>query len=149
MASVYCNAAFNYFDEQGLVTHELPILNAREADCQWQTCGFERIHLPSAVHDWQDAAEVEKVHYDEITAYAKQRTGAHSVLFYPATLRSPAALKQSADFGPIQFVHSDYTESYRQIIGNADHPYHHILQPSMARAGVSAEVIRSASRVLQ
>ena len=47
-----------------------------------------------------------------------------------------------------ELVHSDYTESYRAMIEDPAHPYHHILEPSMRRAGVTGAEIRQAQRIL-
>lgn len=148
-APVYCRAALNYSRRGAPVAFEMDILDGRGAELEgWEACGFELMAFPSSVRDWHDLAEVEAKHYDEVTRFCRALTGCSHVIFYPPLLRSPEAAAVNSDLAPIEFVHSDYTESYRAMIGNDEHPYHRILEPSMARAGVTANMIRSASRVL-
>ena len=128
---------------------ETTIHDARSAgDLSWQTNGFELINHQSAVSEWRDLAAIEAVHYAEITDLARTLSGCDAVLFYPALLRSPEMAAEQPDLAPVQIAHSDYTEGYREMIGDPDHPYHDILLPSMKRAGVTCADINGARRVL-
>ncbi len=149
MSELYCEASINYLSTEGPVPVPVKIYDARrEAELSWQTNGFELQVLPSRVENWADRAQTDAVHYDEVSRWARRESGCEKVLFFPGLLRNPAAEAESPDFAPIQAAHSDYTESYGDMIADPDHPYHRVLAPSMARAGVSAADLQSVSRVL-
>jgi len=148
-APVYCRATLNYADDESSVAVETDILDGRAVDLPgWSVCGFELMNLATQVTDWTDESAVLSSHLDEAEGYARDLSGCDAVLFYPPLVRSRSAARIQPDLAPIQFVHSDYTEAYRSMIGDQDHPYHEVLKPSMERAGISAEDVRSASRVL-
>jgi hypothetical protein len=148
-AEFYCRTKLNYSVDGIPAPAEVDILDGRTAKLPgWETCGFELINLHSRVVDWYSSNEVEAIHFDEVTEFCRKLTSCSHVIFYPPLLRSPEGAATNPDLAPIEFVHSDYTESYRAMIENPDHPYHRILSPTMARAGVTTETIRDASRVL-
>ncbi len=103
---------------------------------------------PEAVTDWNDRDAIESWHYDEVRDWAVQSTGCDAVLFFPGLQRNPEAAALHPDYAPIEFAHSDYTESYLEMIADPEHPYHRVLQPSMVRAGVNSEQMQSLQRVL-
>ncbi|MFB3103952.1 MAG: CmcJ/NvfI family oxidoreductase [Pseudomonadales bacterium] len=146
----YCRTTLNYESENGPVPVETDILNGRPTmeELTWEQCGFELIQHTSDVSNWWDEGEIERIHYDEIETLARRLTSCDHVLFYPAIHRSEAMAKKHPDFAPIQFVHSDYTESYGEMIKDPDHPYRAIFEPFMARAGISNKNIRDATRVV-
>lgn len=138
----------NYVTTTDMRPHDVDILDGRKLDdLSWEENGFELIRHASKVEDWSTVAET-TVHDDEIGALARELTGCDTVLYYPGLVRNEANARESADLAPIQFVHSDYTEAYREMIEDDDHPYRAILAPSMARAGVSGDDIRRARRIL-
>jgi hypothetical protein len=142
---VYCRAGLRYV---GDLLVQTDIRNGRMVDLPgWEVCGFELMTLPTAVTDFADIGW-HGVYAEEIERLVRQLTSCDAVVFYPPLLRSPEAAAASPDLAPIEFVHSDYTEAYRSMIGDTNHPYHRILEPSMARAGVTAADVRSARRVL-
>lgn len=147
---LYCRATINHLGEESPIPVEVDIYDGRRStrDFSWQENGFELQQLPSKVVDWTDLNAIEAIHYDEITAWAKQSTGCAGVLFFPALLRNPQAESASDDFAPIQLAHSDYTEGYDAMIKDRSHPYHKVLRPSMQRAGISPEKLAQCSRVL-
>ena len=146
---VYCSTQINYAGLEGPTPFDVEIYDARQSeDFSLSNNGFELQILESAVEDWTDLAEVERCHYDEVTVWAKAQTGCEAVLFFPAILRNPKAQAESDDYAPILFAHSDYTENYKDMIGQLDHPYHRILKPSIERAGIAPESIADISRVL-
>jgi len=147
---IYCQTTLNHFTAEGPAPLTVDIHNARESTntlSVWNN-GFEIVEIPSVVNDWNDAKNIEENHYAEINDWARNFTGCDKVLFFPAITRSPAAEQQSSDYAPIEFAHSDYTEQYADMIRDAQHPYHAILQPSMTRAGLSAEQLSQAKRIL-
>ena len=146
----YCRATVNYAGGVGQVPTEVDILDGRMAGdlLGWQWCGFELLSHVSRVADWHDRAAVEPTCYDEIASLARSLTGCDAVIFDGAVLRSREEAQRHPDLGPVQAVHSDYTEAYREMIQNPQHPYSGIMAPSMARAGISTEDIVRAERVL-
>jgi len=70
------------------------------------------------------------------------------VLFYPPVLRNPQSVAESVDFHPIEAAHSDYTESYGDMIRDAAHPYRSVIRPSQIRAGLSDNDIARCRRIL-
>jgi hypothetical protein len=148
--SLYCRATVNYTDETGLVPTGVDILDGRVAkdSLDWQQCGFDLVSHVSRVVDWHDWAALELVCYDEITSLARSLTGCDAVIFDGCVLRSREMGQLHADLGPAKAVHTDYTEGYREMIQNPNHPYSRIMAPSMARAGISIADIERAERVL-
>lgn len=148
-ASVYCRTELHYAQDMVPVAVPVDIHDGRKSTLPgWEACGFELMQFPSAIEDWTDQRAVNGLHLDETESFLKQLTGCDAVLFYPPLLRTREDAQRQPDLAPIQLVHSDYTEGYRDMIQNPEHPYHEILKPSMLRAGVEAGDIRRAARVL-
>ena len=146
----YCNSNLHHWSSSGPTPLAVKIRNARESNrtfSVWNN-GFECVNIPSRVNNWNDAQDIEKNHYAEIKDWATAFTGCDEVLFFPAIIRNPAAAQKSSDYAPIEFAHSDYTEQYGDMIRDREHPYHSVLQPSMSRAGLSADRLFEAQRVL-
>ena len=144
----YCRATLNYFDGEGLVPTEVEILDGRATGAwSWTAHGFELLRHVSALERWDDIT-VDSVHYEEIGALARELTGCDDVVYYPALLRSPETASASEDLAPVQLVHSDYTESYRQMLEDDDHPYRALIAPFLKTAGLTGEDIRKARRIL-
>jgi len=70
--------------------------------------GFELHRQPSAVSDFHDDEEVERVHYPEIEGLIRRATGAARVEIFDHTRRS-AGDKRSGVRDPVRSVHNDYT----------------------------------------
>ena len=70
--------------------------------------GFELHSQPSAVSDFYDDDEVERVHYPEIERLIRRATGAVRVEIFDHTRRS-AGDKRSGVRDPVRSVHNDYT----------------------------------------
>ena len=70
--------------------------------------GFEVHRQPSAVSDFYDDEEVERVHYPEIERLIRRATGAVRVEIFDHTRRS-AGDKRSGVRDPVRSVHNDYT----------------------------------------
>lgn len=145
----YCRTTLNYESGDHPLPVETDILNGRiTSKLTWEECGFELLQHSSGVGNWWNDDEVDRIYYDEIETLARKLTSCDHVLFYPAIFRSEAMAKKHPDFAPIQHVHSDFTETYGEMIKNPDHPYREIFEPFMAGAGISSENIRNASRII-
>lgn len=73
--------------------------------------GFELVTQPTAVADFLDEDEVKRVHYPEVEALLKARTGASRVLIFDHTIRIDDG-ERSAALGqrlPVRRAHVDYT----------------------------------------
>lgn len=149
-ASVYREADINYLSTTGPQAIRMPIFDARQSEetWAWRVHGFELQRFPSRVSDWGSEGSIEAVHFDEIASWAQAECGAQAVLFYPPVMRNAQSQAQSADFAPIQFAHSDYAESYAQMLADPSHPYVDLLAPSMQRAGVRREDLARARRII-
>jgi hypothetical protein len=75
--------------------------------------GFALLSEPSAVGNFYDAAEVERVYYPEIVRLLTAATGAAKVVIFDHTVRNTAPEKQIGRQvrGAAARVHNDYTES--------------------------------------
>ena len=91
--------------------HRLPILNGRRRgeDFSLDGQGFLFRQHETAVKDFYDPAEVERVYYPEIEALMKQATGAEKVVTFDHTLRVGSARQQKGLREPVRRVHNDYT----------------------------------------
>ena len=146
---LYCQAKIAYAGLEEPVIVETPIYDGRRAALPgWETTGFERIEAPSAMSDWADEAALANLHSKEIETLARTLSGCDAVLFYPPLLRTPERARQQPDLAPIELVHSDYTEAYGPMIADPTHPYHAILAPTMAPAGVLPTELGAMKRVL-
>ena len=113
-AKEFCRIALNYGSGP---QSEIPIYNGRTADLPgWQECGFELLSNTSAVEDWTDEDEIARVHYPEITALVKDLTGCDHAVLSSHIKRSPDEAKRHSDFSPIPLVHSDFADSYGELL---------------------------------
>jgi hypothetical protein len=92
--------------------HSVLIRNARLAeDLSLDRQGFVRVHHQTAVQDFYDRAEVERVYYPEIELLLKEATGAEKVVVFDHQVRNIQLFrrgeKQARDYASI--VHNDYT----------------------------------------
>jgi hypothetical protein len=123
----FCRAALAYIpQDDGSPIPEVPILDGRSADLPgWQQCGFELMKHASAVTDWNDDDEIARVHYAEMAQIAREQTGCDTAFITSHIKRSPDAAKKHSDYSPIRFVHSDFADSYgdllRKLHANGEH----------------------------
>jgi hypothetical protein len=92
--------------------HSVLIRNARlEQQLSLDHQGFQLLRHETAVHDFYDRAEVERVYYPEIEVLLKQATGAEKVVIFDHQVRNIQLFrkgeKQARDYGLT--VHNDYT----------------------------------------
>lgn len=65
------------------------IRNARlESELSLDTKGFQLVRQSTAVHDFYDHAEVEKIYYPEVELLLKQTTGADKVVVFDHQVRN-------------------------------------------------------------
>ena len=150
----YCTTTLYYGQEDGNADDVQPVTvaigNARETSdtLEYESCGFTLLEHRSEVDDWRDAMHVADVHMAEIKELARQQTGCDHALVYPPIVRSPQTAREIADYAPIQFVHSDYTDDYRPMIEDPDRPYGAFLAPALETVGVKQDELADAERVL-
>lgn len=116
--NTYCHADMYYVSLAGVEQVEaeyVHIANGRNADhLTWEKNGFKLVPHTSQVADWHDDAELAATHYAEMAELAKALTGCDHALVSGHISRNPETAKAHADYAPIQFVHSDFTENYRE-----------------------------------
>ena len=67
---------------------------------------------------------------------------------FPAIARSMEAARTTPDYGPIEFVHSDFTDDYGPMVTEADRPYRSFLDPLLAAHGLGRDDVVDASRLM-
>ena len=109
--------------------------------------GFTLVEHESAVADWTDQVEIDQVHRDEVRELFRSLAGCDNVVVYPGIIRSPYSAQHMADYAPIEFVHSDFTDDYHGMVIEADRPYQEFLRPNLERAGLTRDDLAGASRI--
>jgi hypothetical protein len=73
--------------------------------------GFRLVHQQTAVRDFYDREEVEKVYYPEIEVLLKEATGAEKVVVFDHQVRNVELSKQGERNAReyVRMVHNDYT----------------------------------------
>jgi len=146
-AKEFCRATLAYIPREDSASGEVAIYDGRTADLpRWHECGFELMKHASAVTDWSDDEEIARVHYAEISELARQQTGCDHALVTSHIKRSPEAAKKHSDYSPIRFVHSDFADSYgdllRELYQSGDRA------EAAQRDGVSGDVVAEAKRLM-
>lgn len=95
------------------VPHVVPIRDARAVagELSLDRQGFELTHQHSAVRDFYDREEVERVYYPEVEQLLKEATGAEKVVIFDHQVRNLELArrgeKEAREYGKV--VHNDYT----------------------------------------
>jgi hypothetical protein len=93
-------------------TKPVVIRNARlQSDLSLDTKGFQLVRQSTAVRDFYDRAEVQKVYYPEVEILLKQTTGAEKVAIFDHQVRN-IQLSQQGEKDAREYVwavHNDYT----------------------------------------
>lgn len=144
----YCHATLNYAGSVDYDPVEVSIKNGRTNRPNFDTAGFDLIKHESKVSNWHDYDEVDAVHQPEVEQLCLDLTGCDHAIVYPSLIRSPQTAKSSADYAPIESVHSDYTEDYRRMVTNPDHAYQGFLQPLLEKNGLTCDDLASAARLM-
>ncbi|HZT21014.1 MAG TPA: CmcJ/NvfI family oxidoreductase [Dongiaceae bacterium] len=92
--------------------HRVPVWNGRLAaePFSLDRQGFELSRHRTAVADFYDPEEVERVYYAEVEQLLKQATGAEKILTFDHTLRVGPARQRKGLREPVRRAHNDYTE---------------------------------------
>lgn len=148
-STTYCEAEFNYQDGVSRRTVRQSVANGRVSDRpDFDVAGFDLIDHRSSVVDWSDGAEVGEVNSAEVEQLALDYIACDEAMAYPALLRSRELATEVPDHGPIEFVHSDFTEDYGDMIADPSRPYSSFVGPLLASRGLSQGELRHASRVM-
>ena len=113
--ATFCRSTLNYSATSSAagVLIDVEILDGRVTDLPgWTVCGFELLHHPSSVVDWNDDGEIATVHYPEVEALARELTGCDHASVSGHIRRSPEHAARHRDLAPIRFVHSDFADGY-------------------------------------
>ena len=147
--SVYCQATMNYaVSEIEIDARRVDVLNGREFDFAWQESGFELIHHHSQVSQWDDENLIAQDYYPEMEKIAKQMTGCEHALIGGHICRNPENAAKHDDYAPIQYVHSDFTHTYEELIRQRYISSEPWAQAALDRAGISLEGFLQASRIV-
>ena len=151
-APVYCHAPINYLGRSGVGETVEPttiaIIDGRRAALPgWQECGFELMRHASMLAGWDDDAAIERVHYPEISAFARTITGCDHALVSGHIKRDPEQAAKHPDLGPIEFVHSDFAASYGDRMRDFYRDGTDESTRAQARAGISSDVVVKARRI--
>jgi hypothetical protein len=117
MPAMGIRASLNYIGG----TVEVDVHDGRTADLPgWDECGFELVRHESAVTDWEDDSQIEGIHYAELGAFAQELTGADVASVRRHIRRSPQEARKHQDLAPITLVHSDFADSYGDLLRKED-----------------------------
>jgi hypothetical protein len=147
-AKEFCRTSLNYIPRAGgSGPTEVPVLDGRAAELPgWEECGFELMQHTSAVGNWDDDDEIARVHYPEIIELARRLTGCDHALLASHIKRSPQEAKRHSDLSPITVVHSDFADSYGDLLRKL---YREGDRAEAARSdGVSPEDVAGARRLM-
>lgn len=148
----YCRAVLNYALDAaggaGTTSVEVPIFNARGLDLPFEHCGFRLLEHVLPEITATEASQLSASHRDAVQALAKDLSGCDRTLLYPPIVRSPKMAAKVADYAPITFVHSDFTDDYRYMLEDPARPYAAYIQPLLAAAGLGQADVVLAERVL-
>lgn len=148
-APQYCRAQLNYAGRNGVAPKEVSIYNGRQAQgLSWETNGFELLQHKSGVTDWEDDAQLANIYYGEMVAEAKRLTGCRAAMISGHIARNPAHAKEHSDYAPIQYVHSDFTDTYGELIKkrySAKQPFE---MNALAAAGIELDDLLDAEHLM-
>lgn len=150
--SVYCRTSLNYAvsmadGESQAVEVALHDGRADEHTRDFDTCGFRLLRHPSQITDWTDEEALNSVHRDEIEQLVLDQVGCDSALVFPAIVRSPRTAKSEADYAPIEFVHSDFTDDYGPMVTDPNRPYRLFLDALLMSGSLTATDLANATRL--
>ena len=141
-----CRSTLNYVG--GGLT-EVTIRDGRAADLPgWEVCGFERRDHASTVADWDDDEAITALHYPEMAALAKELSGCDHVLVFGHIKRNPAKAAEHGDLAPITLVHSDFADSYLDVIRGRYTSPGPEAERSLADAGLTGRDVEGARRTV-
>jgi hypothetical protein len=141
----WCRATLNYTG----TPIEVDIHDGRATDLPgWRECGFERVDHSSAVQDWTDDVEIASVHYAEAEDLARELTGLPHTLVADHVKRSAEEAKRAREQHPVRLVHSDFADSYADVVRNNYRNVKGRGATALARAGITGEDVAGARRIV-
>lgn len=152
--SVYCEATVRYLPkalngEPEPVDFAVAINNGREVELPgWEIAGFELMQHTPNVDDFFDESLVSEVHHPQIEALAKELTGCDHALVSGHIVRSPDAVARHTDLGPITFVHSDFADTYGELMRTRYEGATEAATIALDRAGIDGAAVRGAKRMV-
>ena len=146
----YCQTTFHYHDGVNGVAVASTVLDARStgAPADFERCGFVLVEHESEVADWSDERQVDRLYRPELARFAAEFTGCDVAVAFPVIARSMEAARSTPDYGPIEFVHSDFTDDYGPMVTEAERPYRSFLDPLLAAHGLGHGDVVAASRLM-
>jgi len=146
----FCVTDLGYLDSAGDISSiAVEIHNGRKfVNPGWEECGFELKHHCSSVTDWHDDHGIATEHYAEISSLAQELTGCTHALVSSHINRNPEQSRVHADLGPIMLAHSDFTESYGDLICARYLNDSEESRLALARAGITKTEVGNAKRLL-
>lgn len=147
--SIYCETTLNYARGEEQLAVPVRINNARDADEElcFEDAGFTLLHHESAIQDWHDKQALNEIHRGEAASLALDFIGCDQAIAYEPLVRSPQAASEMADHAPIQFVHSDYTDDYRDMVQSPERTYANFIGPLLAFHGLTHASLQNARRL--
>lgn len=150
MTEIYCTATMHY--ARGALEVEpveVSIRNGRTVDhLAWETQGFELLaHTPS-VSEWDNAPHIETDHYPEMEDLARELSGCDHALIAGHIHRNPSAAARHLDFAPIQYVHSDFTHTYGDLVRQRYLNSEPATEQALTRAGLTPDAVSEARRIM-
>ena len=143
----------NYVGREGFAggprTVEVEIRDGRTAALPgWRECGFERLDHTSSVPDWNDDVAIAEVHYPEVERLARALVGTEHALVADHVRRSAEDQKRARVQEPVRLVHSDFADSYGDIVRNNYRNVRGRGAAALARAGLTGEDVAGARRIV-
>jgi hypothetical protein len=128
---------------------EVDIHDGRAADLPgWQTCGFERFDDASAMTDWTDDVAIATVHYPEAEALARTLTGFEHALVADHVKRNAEDARRDREQQPVRLVHSDYADSYGDVVRRNYRNVKGRGAAALARNGITSDDVEHARRIV-
>lgn len=146
----YCDAIMSYASgTDGTEAVQVSLRDGRQTDAlSWEENGFELLGHKSSVNDWTCDEAIKRIYYPEMEALAKSLSDSDATLISGHILRNPDSARKQADYAPIQYVHSDFTENYGDLIkARYEDPEKGMLQ-ALERTGISITDVQNSKRLL-
>jgi hypothetical protein len=151
--TTFCRATMNYVSPAGMQGEprplEVEIRDGRAAPLPgWRECGFERLDHTTSVGDWTDDEEIAAVHYPEAEALARTITGFEHALVADHVKRNAEDSKRKREQHPVRLVHSDFADSYGDIVRKNYRNVHGRGAAALARNGLTSDDVEHARRIV-
>jgi hypothetical protein len=151
--TTFCRATMNYVSPAGLQAEPRPLeVEIRDGRAEalpgWRACGFERLDHSTSVGDWTDDEEIAAVHYPEAEALARELTGFEHALVADHVKRNAEDVKRTREQQPVRLVHSDFADSYGDIVRRNYRNVKGRGAAALARNGLTSDDVERARRIV-